>query len=62
MYVCNCHGLTETDMDTFITLGETCEDFVAEIKYQPRSCCKCIPKIKEIFNKASENEKIYSKS
>lgn len=48
MYVCNCEGITESDIKEIIASGVEYNTLVRTIK-NSGWCCKCLPEIKKMY-------------
>jgi bacterioferritin-associated ferredoxin len=64
MYLCNCHGVTEQTVRD--TVEGTADAFIfaaiAQTLINKGSCCKCLPRTKEIINEAIKQKAIRNSS
>ena len=60
MYLCNCNGLTVTEIKKACSDGLTNAEDVFECFGVEKCCGKCIPEIKEYINSSNKNITIIS--
>lgn len=50
MYVCICKGITDKQIEEVIQNGACTLNEIRKILPVAKSCCKCVPKIKEMIS------------
>lgn len=60
MFVCLCHGVTQSQLETFIERGNTtfC-DVMNDIPIAGK-CKKCVPAIVKVIKEKNKNDLIYT--
>lgn len=51
MYLCNCNGETAQGIQANIDKGVAYAVYVSALEQSNCSCCKCLPRIKEMYEK-----------
>ncbi len=60
MYLCNCHGVTEQDVTDLVNKSESVFQYatIAITLRNSNSCCRCLPRIKEVIDEAVKQKAI----